>query len=161
MGEHKLSRDFKVSIDEAKVFLEKFFSGFPTLKSSMAKTHASAESNGYVTTYVGRRRRFGKNQWGYLDSKSLRQSFNFLIQSTGADLVRVACIKLDRLAEDHPEYELKLIMTIHDEIVLECKEEYAKEVSLEACILMESCAQNFVCALKTEAGIGKSYSEAK
>jgi DNA polymerase-1 len=161
MGEHKLSRDFKVTIDEAKELLKKFFDGFPGLKRSMDSTHAFAENSGFVVTYTGRRRRFGKNQWGYLDSKSLRQSFNFLIQSVGADLVRVACIKLDKLAEEHPEYDLKLIMTIHDEIVLECNERYSQEVATIACELMKSCAKGFVCPLETEFGIGRSYSDAK
>jgi DNA polymerase-1 len=161
MGEHKLSRDFKVTIEEAKLFLDRFFQGFPGLKKVMEQTHGEAEKNLSVSTYTGRRRRFIRNQWGKLDDKSLRQSFNFLIQSVGADLVRVACIKLDRLAEEHPEYDLKLIMTVHDEIVLECNEEYSEEVSKIACQLMESCAKNFVCALKTESGSGKSYSDAK
>lgn len=161
MGEHKLSRDFKVSIDEARVLLEKFFSGFPKLKQAMEQTHREAAERNFVCTYVGRRRRFVKNQWGTLDSKSLRQSFNFLIQSTGADLVRVACIKLDKLAEEHPEYDLKLIMTVHDEIVLECKESYSQEVASIAVELMKSCAKDFVCPLEAEYGIGKNYGEAK
>lgn len=161
MGEHKLSRDFKVSIEEAKVLLDKFFKGFPKLKQSMEETHRKAENNMYVSTYTGRRRRFEKNQWGKLDSKALRQSFNFLIQSIGADLIRVACIKLDRYAEENPKYDIKLIMTVHDEIVIECKEEYAELVAKECCDIMKSCAKGFVCPLEAEYGIGNDYSEAK
>jgi DNA polymerase-1 len=161
MGEHKLSRDFKVSIDEAKVLLQRFFQGFPGLEKSIKETHQKSEKDLFVATYTGRRRRFKINQWGKLDSKALRQSFNFLIQSLGADLIRVACIKLDKFAEVNPKYSIKLIMTIHDEIVLECKEEYADEVGKACAEILKSCATGFVCPLQAEYGIGNSYGAAK
>jgi DNA polymerase-1 len=161
MGIHKLSRDFKVSLDKAQVMLDKFFDGFPELRKSIQRIHAQAEKELYVSTYTGRRRRFTYNQWGKLEGKALRQSFNFLIQSLGADIIRNACIKLSKFAKENPQYGIKLIMTVHDEIVLECYEQHAKEVATISEQLLESCAPSFVCPLKAESGIGGNYGTAK
>jgi DNA polymerase-1 len=160
MGAHKLSRDFKVSMDEAEKLLDNFFKGFPKLKKAIDKTHYEAESELKVTTMFGRKRRFSRNEWGKLDNKALRQSFNFLIQSTGADLIRLASNKLYQYSKDYPERKVKLLMTIHDEIVIECKQEFAEVVAKDAEKLFESCA-NLIVPLKAESSIGVSYGDCK
>lgn len=161
MGPHKLSRDFNVPIAQAEEMLAKFFSGFPELEKTIKDTHIIAEKQLYVATMWGRRRHFQKNQWGKLDSKALRQAFNFLIQSMGADVIRSACIKLDKLSTDNPELGIVLLMTIHDEIVLECNSAYTSIVEKQCKALLESVAKDFVCPLIAESGNGINYGEAK
>lgn len=160
MGIHKLSRDFKVSLEEAQVLLDNFFKGFPRLKEAIEKTHNQAREKLYVTTLVGRKRHFTLNQWGKLDDKSLRQSFNFLIQSLGADIMRLACIRILNYSKLNKHKDVKIIMSIHDEVVVECKEEYAEEVKRDM-VEMMSGVLNLVVPLKVEGSIGNSYSECK
>jgi DNA polymerase-1 len=161
MGPHKLSRDFKVDLEEAEGMLSKFFQKFPKLEESIKKTHVIAEKQGYVATYLGRRRHFEKNQWGKLDSKSLRQAFNFLIQSLGADVIRSACIKIDKLSQDRPDLGITLLATVHDEVLIECNFDKAKEVTELCKELCTSVAPDFICPLLAEAGVGKNYGACK
>ena len=160
MGPHKLARDFNVSMDEAENLLANFFAGFPALEQAIKETHKQVQSNLYVTTYTGRRRHFKLDERGRLDGKSLRQSFNFLIQSYGADLIRKACIKISDYAKKHPEYGVKLLITVHDEVVLEAWEIHAEKVAKDVEQLMESCA-DMVVPLKAEASVGDNYGQIK
>lgn len=160
MGAHKLSRDFDVTVEEAEVLLGNFFKGFPELESAIQKTHETVAQELSVRTFAGRKRHFREDDRGQVDFKSLRQSFNFLIQSYGADLIRMACIKVYDYAQKHPEYGIKLLITVHDEIVLECYDEYAKQVSEDTVELMKSCA-NMVVPLVAEASLAKDYGSAK
>ena len=160
MGKHKLSKDFNVSLEEAEVMLENYFKGFPEMKETIDEVHKSAEEDLYVTTLYGRRRHFQRNQWNKLDDKSLRQSFNFLIQSVGADLIRLSLIKVYDFAKKNPKYGILPIMTVHDELSVEVNEQYAAEVLGIIEQLMESCA-DFVVPLKAEGHLGNSYGEVK
>lgn len=162
MGEHKLSRDFNVSIEEAKVLLDKFFDGFPQLKLAIDKVHKEVAKNLMVTSYAGRRRRFTKDDNGRVDFKAFRQSFNFLIQSYGADLIRSACNIIHSHAKARPELGIKFLMTVHDEVVVECNEKDAKEVS-ELCVLAfeQTTPEGFDVQFKADAEIGNNYGEVK
>lgn len=160
MGTHKLSRDFNVSMDEAQILLDNFFKGFPGLQKAIETVHYNVQERRFVTTMFGRKRRFELNPWGKIDDKALRQSFNFLIQSCGADLIRLACIKLQKYSEEHPEYGLNLLLTVHDECLMECNMVYVDKVAKDAEQIFESCAK-LVVPLKAEAGIGLSYSDTK
>lgn len=160
MGEHKLSRDFKVSMEEAKVLLENFFSGFPQLKQAIEATHSQVRRDLYVKNIVGRKRRFKLNPWGKVDDKGLRQSFNYLIQSVGADIMRKACIKIINYKIKHPEMEIKLIQSIHDEVILEAKEEHAERVLKDISAEMSSVAK-LVVPLLVEGKIGNNQGELK
>lgn len=160
MGPHKLSKDFNVSMEEAEGMLVNYFSGFPVLKQAIENTHKQASEELYVSTMFGRRRHFQRNQWGKLDDKSLRQSFNFLIQSAGADIIRLAAIKCNELAAEHPEYGLIPIATVHDEIVFECCSNYVNDCSLLINDAFTS-VKDLVSPLKCGIGYGASYGAAK
>jgi DNA polymerase-1 len=160
MTEHKIARDFKITLEEAKRLLDNFWAGYPELKRAMDETHKAAEKYQYVATKTGRRRRFELDQWGRVDHKGLRQSFNFLIQSYGADLIRTACIKIREYGRSNPDLGIALLMTVHDEVVLECNEAYADEVSAHCVQLMESCGDLCV-PLVAEAQIASDYGACK
>jgi len=162
MGEHKLSRDFKVSEDQAKILLDKFFKGFPQLKEAIDNCHKEAEDNLSVTTLYGRKRHFEYNEWNKLDNKSLRQSFNFLIQSVGADMIRESMIRVRNYGKKNLYLGLKILFTVHDEIVMECNEQYAEEVTHKVEKIMESVTpKDFAVQLVAEGSTGNDYSEAK
>lgn len=159
MGPHKLSRDFNVSLEEAERMLANYFDGYPSLREAISRVHKEAEENLYVTTLAGRRRHFSKTD-GRLDFKSLRQSFNFLIQSFGADIIRRACIRIQDYADKHPDLGITLLMTVHDEVVLEANTEWAGFVAEKCRSIMEGCAQ-LVVPLRAEASTGSSYGACK
>jgi DNA polymerase-1 len=161
MGEHKLSRDFNIGIEEAKRMLDNYFRGYPKLREAIEETHRAATKDLYVSTRAGRRRHFTLNEWGKLDGSSLRQSFNFLIQSYGADLIRMACIKLQDYADRHPEMGISLLMTVHDEIVFECADGWEEYVRVISERILEGCDTGMVVPLKAEANVGIDYGEAK
>ena len=96
------------------------------------------------------------------DGKSLRQSFNFLIQSAGADFIRIACVKLYNFARKYPAAGIKLLMTVHDEIVFACNEEYADRMVELSEKILESCVgKDFVVPLSAEAKAGDNYAQVK
>lgn len=159
-GAHKIASEFGVSVEEAEKMLNNYYEGFPGLKKAMEETQRLAEKQGFVTTYTGRRRRFPLNQWGKLDGKSLRQSFNFLIQSFGADLIRIAMVKLYNYGKRNKHLGIKTLMTVHDEVVIECNEDYAEEVLKKGCELFESCGK-LVVPLVAEGDVGNNYGDAK
>lgn len=160
MTEHKAAKDFGVSPEEGKRLMDNFFAGFPGLAKAIENTHKEAEKNLYVTTYAGRKRRFKHNQWGRLDNSALRQSFNFLIQSLGADLIRIAQNKLYDYAQTHPYMDIKQCMSVHDEVVFYVREEYADEVLGVVTQLFEDTWKLSV-PLKAEAKAGNTYGEIK
>ncbi len=161
MGPHKLSRDFNVSMEEAERMLSSYFMGYPKLESAIKSTHADAQRQMYVTTMAGRRRHFTLNEYGKLDNSALRQSFNFLIQSYGADLIRKACIRLQEFADARPQLGITLLMTVHDEIVFECNDEWAEFVRELAERILEGCDPTLVVPLKAEATTGDDYGACK
>jgi len=84
------------------------------------------------------------------------------IQGAGADMMRVAMVKLMNYKHNNPEYGINLLMTVHDEVVLECDEEYAETVCKECSELVASVVgDKFVVPMPAEGDIGDNYAEAK
>ena len=161
-GAHNISANFMVSLEEAQSMLDNYFLEFPMLKKAIDDTHAFVEKNGYVRCMGGSVRHlpmsddFGKN------AKAKRQSFNYLIQSTGAAMTKIASNKLYTYAKKHPEMGIKLLLAIHDEQLLECKAEYADRVMGAALKCFESVVtDNFVVPMLADANQGLNYDEAK
>jgi DNA polymerase-1 len=117
------SKDFNCSEKEAQVFIDKFFAQYPGLRRAIEQTRQQVYKHGFVKNMSGRKRRFPDfhklNKWG--KERCYRQAFNMKIQSYGADVVKVAAglIVLN--------LNLMLVNIVHDEIVVECKKEYAEE----------------------------------
>ena len=162
-GAFGFSKDFNISEDEAQKILDKYFAALPKVKEAIDKCHQEVTDKGEVVSMTGRKRRFEKvekNGWvGYLKG-SYRQSFNFLIQGFSADMIRLAAIKVYKEAQKHPEWDLKSIMTVHDEVVYKVKEEYTEEASK----LIKHCfetAVKFCIPIVADIGVGNNYGEAK
>jgi len=110
----------------------------------------------YVYTLSGRRRRL----YDDLTPKAYRQAFNFLIQGYSADMTRCAAINVRNLGLSHPEWGLKLVLIIHDELVLEIKDDYLEVAICDVKEAMEKAVSMCV-PLVVDIGSGKRYSEAK
>lgn len=156
------AKDWGVEEDEAQEVLDAYFEKHPEVKALMEESDRKIYKHGYLRTIAGRYRRFDKHPEGYYPRSVLRQGFNFLVQGASADITRIGCIKVQRYARAHPEYDVRLLLTVHDELVVECKEEYAEQVreDLEK-VFASAVTKNFKVPLLAEASIGNNYAEVK
>jgi DNA polymerase-1 len=159
-GNASLAEDLNVTESEAQGILDKYFMEFPEVKMLIEDTRKFIMKNGYCATMVGRKRRFSKNEQGYYPNKVFRQGFNHLIQGFSADMIRIACVKVYNQSIRHPEWGIKILATIHDEIVLECYEEYVPDVKEMVKEKMEAAVM-FKMPIIAEVGVGDSYADAK
>lgn len=162
-GSFGFSKDFGISEDEAQKIVDDYFNGMPMLKKTIDYTHKVVGETGTVTTLAGRKRRFSltKDTPFYLVEKAKRQSFNFCIQSFSADMIRSAAINVYRRKQKNPEYELKQIMTVHDENVYICKEEHVNEATTLVKKAFEDVCKKFVIPVNASIEIGENYGNAK
>lgn len=117
------SKDFNISEEEAQKFIDGYFLQFPTVQTRIEKCRQQVAKYGYVTNISGRKRRFPgfKEMSKWEQKRCFRQAFNFLIQSAGADVVKVACAKI---IEDR---HLKICNIVHDEVVVQCHNSYKEK----------------------------------
>jgi len=162
-GAYGFSKDFGIPEDEAQRMVDKFFATYPRLKEAIDATHDRLRLTGFAQTKVGRKRRFKKEKredYECYPSHAYRQSFNFLIQSLSADMVRKALTLVRNEAKLHPEWEVKLLATVHDEGVWECNSKHIPEFS--KCLVENfKNAMKLSVELKAEVGVGKNYETAK
>ncbi len=162
-GAWGFAKDFNITEDEAQILVDKYFNEMPMLKKAITNSHNILKNRGYVVTLFGRRRRFKKTRrgdWeGYI-KHDFRQCFNFLIQGTSADMMRVAINNVRKESRLHPEYGIELLATVHDELVISGLEQHKEEIEK----LLKQCFENSMklCVpLPAEVGCGNSYGEAK
>ena len=150
------AKDLNISEKLAEEYINGFFELYPDIKKAIEKCGKILKFQHYVTTLAGRRRRFP----GHLTAKNFRQAFNFLIQGYSADMIAIAAGKIRKLALSNPWCELKIILIVHDEIVMEVNEEYAETILYSIKYAMEN-AVKLSMPLIVDIGIGANYSEAK
>ena len=155
------SKDFNITEDEAMKIVDDYFKGMPKLKEKIDETHKKLRKDGYIRNLAGRLRHFRKNEMGYYPKRAFRQSFNFLIQSFSADMIRVAGINSYKLSKRNPQWDLKPIMTVHDEFVFLVKDEYVDIATREVKNAFERTVKNFIVPVKADIEIGTNYGNAK
>lgn len=134
----RIGNDNGVSTKEAQRWLDEFDKLYPGVKAAIKETKKELYKNGYVTTLMGRRRRFpyyrDVNQ--FEKGRMERQAFNFKIQGFSADMMKTAASKIIGIL---PKYQAKFVLTVHDELVWELPEKYAEDFSYEVKYIMEHC----------------------
>jgi DNA polymerase-1 len=161
-GAYGFAKDFGIEEDEAQELVDNYFRGMSKLKEAIAKAHKEVEETGKVTSMAGRVRHFNidKDTEFWIVEKAKRQSFNFQIQGFSADMIRAASINVMR-RNIHPEWGLKAVMTIHDEFVYICKEDYIKESTYLVKRAFEDVCKNFVVPVNADVEIGTNYGNSK
>jgi len=162
-GAYGFAKDFNTTEDEAQKIVDKYFEGMPKLKEAIEKAQEDVKENGFVSTMTGRRRRFTpfEIQGAKIYSKkNLRQAFNFQIQGYSADMMRIACIHTKKLINLHPEWDMRMLMTVHDELVVECKESFIEEACVELKSVFEE-AVKFCVPIVADICYGQNYEEVK
>ena len=159
-GAFSLSNDLNVSIPEAKEFLDNYLAAFPSVDGYMKHVIEEAREKGYTTTLFGRRRALPELRSSNFNLRSAgeRMARNTPIQGTAADVIKLAMVRVwNRLREEG--FRSRLILTVHDELILESPEEEAGAAGELLQKEMEGCVRYSV-PLITECKTGKNWLEA-
>ena len=161
IGAFSLAKDIGVSRVEADRYIKGYLATYPGVATYMDKVIEKAKADGFVTTAFGRRRYLPElsSSNGMLRAFGERVARNAPIQGTAADIIKIAMIKgYERLQKELPT--AKLILQVHDELIVECKKE---DCALASKILkeeMESAAELRV-KLSADVNYGENWLEAK
>ncbi len=160
MGSRKLSQELGISTSEAKEIIANYFAAFPTVKSYLESIQEQVKRRGYVETLLKRRRIFdyeGAN--AMMKAAILREAVNTVFQGSAADLIKLAMLDIER-AINEEELQAKILLQIHDELILEIKEEYAQKLAERFAYMMENIYPLEI-ALQCSVSIAKSWDELK
>ena len=159
-GAYSLSKDIGVSVKEADAFLKSYLAAFPKVSGYMDKTIADARACGYVSTLFGRRRALPEltSTNHNIRASGERMARNTPIQGTAADVIKLAMVRVWRRLRDE-KMESRLILTVHDELIVEAPEAEAEKAAAILREEMEGCVQ-YAVPLSTDVHIGKNWLEA-
>ena len=159
-GAYSLSKDIGVSVKEADDFLKSYLAAFPKVSDYMDKTIADAKANGYVSTLFGRRRALPELSSSNFNIRSSgeRMARNTPIQGTAADVIKLAMVRVWRRLRAEG-LQSRLILTVHDELIVEAPEAEAAQAARILQEEMEGCVQ-YAVPLSTDVHQGKNWLEA-
>jgi len=161
ISEFSLAEDIGVSRYEARDYIDSYLAHYAGVGRYMKQVVVDARESGFTQTMYGRRRYIPELKSSNFNVRSgaERIALNTPIQGTAADLIKLAMIRVEKaLRENYPE--AKLLLQVHDELIVECPEAIGTEVAALVSREMEQVARLSV-PLTAEAKIGKSWFEAK
>ncbi len=160
MSAFGLTRYTDLTLAESENFMQAYFKQFPGVKSYLDDMRRRATEQGYVETLLGRRRYFPglKNQSNRnIRNREEREAINAPIQGTAADIMKIAMLHVPS-ALQQAGLSARMLLQVHDEIVLECEEKELRETAALVQKVMESAYQMSV-PLHTEARHGSNWGE--
>ena len=160
MEAFSLAKDIGTSLANAKQYIADYFAHYSGVKAYMEGSVASAEKDGYAVTMFGRRRFIPEmlHSNKMVKAQGKRMAMNAPIQGTAADIIKIAMVKVyRRLKEELPE--ARLILQVHDELIVEAPETLAEKAAVILREEMEGAAKLSV-PLTAEAKEGKSWYDA-
>ena len=155
-----LSQDIGVSVAEAKEYMDRYFLKYAGVRAYMDRVVERAKEEGYVSTLFGRRRWLPELKSSNFNTRSFgeRVALNMPIQGTAADIIKLAMLRVrDRLSTEGMEG--RLVLQVHDELIVECPEEEQGRV----CALVEEEMERVISLsvpLLAETSAGKSWADA-
>ena len=161
ISEFSLAEDIGVSRYDAKEYIDNYLANYPGVRKYMKDVVEGAREMGYTQTMFGRKRYIPelKSSNFNIRSGAERIALNTPIQGTAADLIKLAMLRVENaLNEKYPA--AKLLLQVHDELIVECPEEIAPGVAQLISREMEDIAALSV-PLTAEAKFGKSWYDAK
>ena len=141
MGAQKLAQELKISTTQAKDFIARYFERLQGLKEFYEGVEASARKHGFVTTLGGRRRLLPdiNSASGQAAALARRQAINTVIQGSAADIIKLAMLAVAR-DERLRELDARLLLQVHDELLLEVPADAAEEAgTLVARLMQDVC----------------------
>jgi len=162
MGNKAFAEAAGVSLEEAKIFREEYFSNFSGLKDYLDFSLENAKKLGYAETIFGRKRLLPLlGGFGRRAREQERIALNMPIQGLAADIIKIAMVKIQEFIEDqHLEEGVKILLQMHDELILEVKSEIIRKIALPLKNIMENAAKLDVC-LKADVRKGDRWGKMK
>lgn len=159
-SKYGLAKGLGITNDEAETFINKYFATYPKIKAYMQATVIEAERNGYVKTIFGRKRYLAKelnSSNGMIREFAKRAAINQPMQGTAADLIKIAMIDFeDKLKKNN--LKSKMIMQVHDELVVEVEKSELETVKDLVKSSME-LKQPFDVPLVVDINVGETWKE--
>ena len=161
IGEYSLSQDLKISVKEAKQYIESYLEKYQGVRAYMQNIKEAAKKDGFVKTLLNRIRYIPELASSNFNTRAFgeRVALNTPIQGTAADIIKLAMVRIyKRLSEE--KLKSKLILQVHDELIIEApmeEKELAKKILTEE---MEKAIALSV-PLKVDVSEGKSWYDAK
>jgi DNA polymerase-1 len=164
-GAYGLSAQTGMTQFEAKEFIAKYFEKFEGVKKYMDAVLEKAKETGYVETFFGRRRYIPElnSQNFQLRNSGERMAINMPVQGTAADIMKLGMIEMYKRLRECKEWasgEIKMILQVHDEIVVEAKEGLEEKVSAIMKKAMEEVIELSV-PIVVEVSVGKRWGDLK
>jgi DNA polymerase-1 len=157
MSAFGLSRQLTISNKEAQRYVDLYFQRYPGVKDFMEYTRSQAKTHGFVETIFGRRLYVPEINARNAQRRAAaeRTAINAPMQGTAADIIKRAMLAIDAWLQKS-KIPARMIMQIHDELVLEVQNECLQEVRTQVALLMENVAQLKV-PLTVDTGIGNNW----
>ncbi len=156
-----LAKDLAISTKRAQDYINRYFETYSDVKAYMNGNVESATRDGYIKTLLGRRRVLNELKSSNFNVRSFgeRAAMNMPLQGSSADIIKIAMINVyQKLKEGN--YQAKIVLQVHDELVIDCPEEEAESVKKILQTEMENAVQVKV-PLTVEIGVGKNWYETK
>jgi DNA polymerase I len=152
-----LAKNVGLSNSEAQRFIDQYFEQFPGVRTWIEDTLARARKDGYVTTLLNRRRYVPELNSSDMATRKAaeRATINTPVQGSAADVIKVAMIRLDAALR---QTGARLLLQVHDELVVESPEREAAHVAQMMKSIMENAISLDV-ELKVDVGIGNNWAE--
>ena len=158
-----LAKDLGISTKEAEKYIQGYFAKYPRVKVYLDETISNAKEKGFVATLYNRRRQVPELNSSVYNTRSFgeRVAMNMPIQGTAADIIKIAMINVDRrLNEIGKEKKSRLVLQIHDELLLEVPTSELEEVKIILKEEMESAATLEV-PLVVDINVGSTWYDTK
>ena len=161
MEAYGLGQRLDIPTEEAREILDNYFEGFPNVKKFMIDTVNEAKQRGYTTTIFGRRRQISELTSDNFRIRQMgeRMAQNAPVQGSAADVFKLAMVDLDR-ALGEGGHRSRMVLTVHDELVLEVPDEEQEVVTELVREVMEHVTELRV-PLVVDIGFGKTWADAK
>lgn len=157
-----LSRDLGIPRSEAKQYIEKYFTRYYGVRDYLRRTIAEAKKKGYVTTLLKRRRYLPDLQSRNYHVRSFaeRAAMNTPIQGSAADIIKLAMLKLYQVLQEDEWRKTKLILQVHDELILDVPQEKVLEIGSVVKEIMSN-AYPLLVPLKVDLQVGPNWYDLK
>lgn len=157
ISDYGLSQDLKISRAEAKKYIDKYLERYPGVASYMENIVLKAREQGYVTTFLNRRRYlsdlFSPNK--VIRNFGERTALNTPIQGSAADIIKLAMVAVDKKLKSK-ELSAKMILQVHDELIFEVEKDNLQESAAEIVTIMED-VYSLKVPLKVDVKWGKNW----
>lgn len=163
MSPYGLSQALGIATESAAEYIRRYNQVYAGIRQYCLRMIAEAKDKGYVETLFGMKRYLPniKSHNRYLAESEERMAINTPVQGTAAEILKLAMIELHKkLTADSLKLKAKLLLTVHDELVVEAPEERAEEIAAIVRESMENVIKLCI-PIEVEVGIGKDWAECK